>query len=164
MERVSVGAAGKTGELARRLCLVSKHQLTHDNQSLVDWLQAQDSQQNILSTSIWYSLFLADLVLIGFPLSDGGGRLRPGASTGCSWGPGLSAGSARSNMALSPLGQSPGPGCNHSCHLWEKGWRLLRQLVAKKMKVVRPLDCMVCHCSASDDVVGRLSSGLTLTC
>ena len=84
--------------------LVSKHQLTHDNQSLVDWLQAQDSQQNILSTSIWYSLVLADLlVLLGLPLADGGGRLRPGTTTGCSWGPGLSAGSTRT-MALSSLG------------------------------------------------------------
>ena len=40
----------------------------------------------------------------------------------------------------------------------------MRQLVARKMKVVRPVAWMVCHCSASDDVVGRLSSGLTLTC
>ena len=39
--------------------------------------------------------------------------------------PGLSAGRTRSDLALSPLGQSPGPGCIHSCHLWEKGWRLL---------------------------------------
>ena len=30
---------------------------------------------------------LADLLaLLGLPLADGGGRLRPGTSTGCSWG------------------------------------------------------------------------------
>ena len=38
--------------------------------------------------------------------------------------PGLTAGSTRSYLALAPLGQSPGPGCTHSCHLWEKGGRL----------------------------------------
>ena len=26
------------------------------------------------------------LVLLGLPLADGGGRLRPGTITGCSWG------------------------------------------------------------------------------
>ena len=38
----------------------------------------------------------------------------------------------------------------------------MRQLVARKMKVVRPVAWMVCHCSAADDVVVRLSSEFTL--